>query len=609
MKKKDFVIFGARDWNNDWITQHRLATSLSKKGHRVLFVENTGVRSIKFKDFPRILERIKNWSKSTRGFRRINNNLVIYSPILIPLPYSRIAKFINSFFFNRILRYWLSKNNYNNIVFITFLATPLINDFIENSSCALKIYYSSDNHEMASENKNFLASEREIIDSSNLLFVTSQKLYEKFENQNKNIFKIPSGVELEKFDQINEEIIPEDIKKISKPIVGFIGGINNKIDIDLILSSAKNLKNYSFVMIGESENNLVKKLSIEKNIFFLGKKDHSVLKNYVKNFDCAIMPYKINKFTDAIYPAKINELLAVGKPVVSTNIYEMSSYNQENDNIIDVANSNDEFSNLIKINIENNSGQKLKKRNLISQKNSWSSRFLQITDIINKFIIEKKIENLNWEKNFILEYNKIKRTIFKYASTFLIFYFLIFVSPFPYFLGQNLTVNDLAKKSDAIIGLSGYGQESYINNSYQQRALDVFYYYNNKMGDKIILSGRKQHIEEFDLMKALLISMGIPRKDIIVLKIKSSSTFENMQNIKTLMDEKGFQSANIITGTYHQKRLEIIINKVVNNKNFQIVPETNIDKNKKWFFEFSKLKVIFYEFVSIIYNLIKYKNV
>lgn len=609
MKKKDFVIFGARDWNNDWITQHRLATSLSKKGHRVLFVENTGVRSIKFKDFPRILERIKNWSKSTRGFRRINDNLVIYSPILIPLPYSRIAKFINSFFFNRILRYWLSKNNYNNIVFITFLATPLINDFIENSSCALKIYYSSDNHEMASENKNFLASEREIIDSSNLLFVTSQKLYEKFENQNKNIFKIPSGVELEKFDQINEEIIPEDIKKISKPIVGFIGGINNKIDIDLILSSAKNLKNYSFVMIGESENNLVKKLSIEKNIFFLGKKDHSVLKNYVKNFDCAIMPYKINKFTDAIYPAKINELLAVGKPVVSTNIYEMSSYNQENDNIIDVANSNDEFSNLIKINIENNSGQKLKKRNLISQKNSWSSRFLQITDIINKFIIEKKIENLNWEKNFILEYNKIKRTIFKYASTFLIFYFLIFVSPFPYFLGQNLTVNDLAKKSDAIIGLSGYGQESYINNSYQQRALDVFYYYNNKMGDKIILSGRKQHIEEFDLMKALLISMGIPRKDIIVLKIKSSSTFENMQNIKTLMDEKGFQSANIITGTYHQKRLEIIINKVVNNKNFQIVPETNIDKNKKWFFEFSKLKVIFYEFVSIIYNLIKYKNV
>ena len=29
-----------------------------------------------------------------------------------------------------------------------------------------------------------------------------------------------------------------------------------------------------------------------------------------------------------------------------------------------------------------------------------------------------------------------------------------------------------------------YGKPSYINNSYQQRALDVFYYYNNEMGKK-----------------------------------------------------------------------------------------------------------------------------
>ena len=98
MKKIDFVIFGARDWNNDWITQHRLVTSLSKKGHRVLYVENTGVRSIKLKDFPRILERIKNWFGSTRGFKSIDENLSINSPILIPLPYSGIAKLINSFF-------------------------------------------------------------------------------------------------------------------------------------------------------------------------------------------------------------------------------------------------------------------------------------------------------------------------------------------------------------------------------------------------------------------------------------------------------------------------------------------------------------------------------
>ena len=68
----------------------------------------------------------------------------------------------------------------------------------------------------------------------------------------------------------------------------------------------------------------------------------------ILNFDCGIMPYKINKFTDAIYPAKLNEMLAVGKPIVSTNIYEIDFYNKDNKNIVDVAKSSDEFTNLIK---------------------------------------------------------------------------------------------------------------------------------------------------------------------------------------------------------------------------------------------------------------------
>ena len=96
------------------------------------------------------------------------------------------------------------------------------------------------------------------------------------------------------------------------------------------MSSADKLNSYSFVMIGEAETKLVAQLRAKKNIFFLGKKYHADLKKYIKTFDCGIMPYKINKFTDAIYPAKLNEMLAVGKPIVSTNIYEIDFYNKDN---------------------------------------------------------------------------------------------------------------------------------------------------------------------------------------------------------------------------------------------------------------------------------------
>ena len=38
--------------------------------------------------------------------------------------------------------------------------------------------------------------------------------------------------------------MPDDIKKIKKPIIGYIGGLNKKIDTELILKIAKERKNY-----------------------------------------------------------------------------------------------------------------------------------------------------------------------------------------------------------------------------------------------------------------------------------------------------------------------------------------------------------------------------
>lgn len=606
MKETDYIIFGARDWDNDWITQHRLVKSLSNNGHRVLFIENTGIRSAKFSDFPRIFQRIKNWYASSAGFRKLEKNISIFSPIIIPFPYSKIAKNINSLFFNRILRYWINKNRFSNIVYITFLATPLVNDFIEDSNSILKIYYSSDNHETASKNKNFLSLELNIVETSNLVFTTSQKLYEKFQDYNKDIYKIPAGVELDKFQITKNYSVPNDLKDIPKPIVGFAGGLNDKIDIDLLLKTTKRLNNYSFVIIGEVNNEIEQKLSLISNIYILGKKKHENLSKYIQSFDCGIMPYKVNEFTDSVYPSKLNEYLAMGKPVVSSNIYEMSYFNKENQNIVDIAIDENDFSNLIQNNIENDNIEKLKKRNLIASNNSWELRYAKISNYIYELIKIKKNENINWEKNFINEYKKLRKKASRYFLILSSLFFIFFISPLPYYVGETLVINDTPNKSDVIIGLSGYGQAAYINNSYQQRALDVYYYYNKRMGEKIILSGRRQLVEEFDLMKALLVSLGIPEKNIVLLKKPSSSTMENLENIVELMNKYDLKSANIISGSYHQKRVKMILNKIGNDKKFNLLAETNNQSESTWFFGYSKLKVIVYEFFSIIYNWSKF---
>ena len=50
MTNKDVIIISSIDWSTHWQMHHQLATSLVEAGHRVLFIENTGVRTPQLKD-------------------------------------------------------------------------------------------------------------------------------------------------------------------------------------------------------------------------------------------------------------------------------------------------------------------------------------------------------------------------------------------------------------------------------------------------------------------------------------------------------------------------------------------------------------------------------
>ena len=71
MKSKNFIIFSSIDWDINWQLHHELVTSLLDEGSKILFIENTGTRNLKFSDFSRVFSRIKKWfnSKYTCSFK------------------------------------------------------------------------------------------------------------------------------------------------------------------------------------------------------------------------------------------------------------------------------------------------------------------------------------------------------------------------------------------------------------------------------------------------------------------------------------------------------------------------------------------------------------
>ena len=95
LKNKNIICISSIDWDFIWQGHQEIMATFAKNGNRVLFIENTGVRTPRIKDIPRVKSRIKNWFKGVKGIRQEMENLYIFSPLVIPFPYLRVARFIN----------------------------------------------------------------------------------------------------------------------------------------------------------------------------------------------------------------------------------------------------------------------------------------------------------------------------------------------------------------------------------------------------------------------------------------------------------------------------------------------------------------------------------
>src|SRR5262249_51429866 len=121
----DIVCVSSIDWDFIWQGHQEIMSRLAAAGHRVLFVENTGVRTPQMRDLPRVRRRIENWWRGTNGFREERPNLFVYSPLVLPWPYLRPSRWINRLALGRAIRRWMRAAGFSQPVVWTVLPAPL----------------------------------------------------------------------------------------------------------------------------------------------------------------------------------------------------------------------------------------------------------------------------------------------------------------------------------------------------------------------------------------------------------------------------------------------------------------------------------------------------
>ena len=198
---------------------------------------------------------------------------------------------------------------------------------------------------------------------------------------------MPNGVDLEYFQSITE--ISHKLKDIPKPIIGFLGILQDRIDLDIMLNLAKNNPDKSIVLAGPVWPNFPKnKLQEFKNIHFLGPIKYEEIPALYNGFNVGIIPYKVNEFIKSTDPMKFYEYLAAGLPIVSTYVPGIERFG----NLIKVAKSPEEF-NLLANEALNEKRELTPDKLEILRNNTWQVRIEEMLGLINEKLTPSVIQS------------------------------------------------------------------------------------------------------------------------------------------------------------------------------------------------------------------------
>jgi glycosyltransferase involved in cell wall biosynthesis len=382
---RNIVCVSTIDWRFLWQAHQGVMSVFARAGNRVLFIENTGVRSAGWRDAKRITMRLEKWLSGEGRFRLVAENIFLYSPLALPFPYSRLAQRINRALVPSSIRRWLERNRFDDPILFTFLPTQFTLDLMDTIDPRLSIFYCMDKlSETSPEARHIVPYERRVLERCDLVFASSDRLVDHCRAHNPNVHLFCNGVSLEKFERawLGETAVPEDIARLPRPVIGYVGGLHRYVDQPLLRQLSERMPHATLALVGPQQVP-ANALRVLPNVHLLGPRPHARIPDYVYSFDACIIPYVVNNFTSNVSPAKLNEYLALGKPVVSTNLPEVRRFNERYGGVVATAATPADFVLHLEEALQRDTQALRRSRRAVAERNSWESRVEAMSRVID----------------------------------------------------------------------------------------------------------------------------------------------------------------------------------------------------------------------------------
>ena len=565
MNRHDVLCISSIDWDFIWQGHQEIMATLAADGHRVLFIENTGVRAPTVSDLPRIRKRLTNWWRATKGFREERPNLFVYSPLLLPFPYSRLARWANLFFIRRALGRWMEVTGFRRPIVWTFLPTPLALELIGSVDRQLTIYYCIDDFVSSSPGARKIASsENRLFKEADLVFVTSEQLRVKAVAAGAQAHLFPFGVSLARFEaaRSSDAPPPADLAALRRPIAGYVGGLHQWVDQHLLAAVAQRMPDVSFVLVGPEQTD-VSALKGVSNITLLGQRPHAEVPAYVKGFDVGLVPYKIADYTANVYPTKLNEYLAMGIPVVATDLVEIRRFNVHHGDIVKVAADVNQYVDAIRASLGVQPAEVVERRREVAESNSWGRRIAAMMALVEAGLIRKRASEQRWDAALRRVYRTARAHTVRALLVLVLLYGVLFHTNLIWWVAEPLRIESPPQQTDAIVVFAGgVGESGRAGGGLQERLKTAVDLYDAGHAPSLVLSsGFVYSFKEAEMMRALAIDHGVPANR-IAIEDRATNTLQNVAFTDAILKARGWHSILLVSSPYHMRRASLVWRKV-----------------------------------------------
>ena len=411
LSARDIIVISSIEWDFNWQGHQEIARRLALSGNRVLYVENMGVRTPGLRDARRVVGRASKWVRSLPldGVREVLPNLHVCSPLVLPPFGSKARQLLNRRVLLPLIRHAVEKLNFRSDIIWTYLPTDTGASLIQllRKPDGLTVYYCiADFAELTPFAEAMIQSERSIIEMSDVVFAQCKQLAERCSRRGKGVGIFPFGVNLDLFtptDNLGKRelqkgmietsepaLISAMMSKLPRPVIGYVGGIHRHFDTKMLAAMAHAKPDWSWVLIGPVQTPL-NSLEQTPNVHLLGSKAHKELPEYIANIDVGIVPYLRNEYTMTVVPTKINEYLAMGKPVVSTDLPQVRVFNDEHDVLIMSPNTTGAFLACIESALSLPSGEAIiARRREVAALSDWDTRIERMSNLLEQALLARK---------------------------------------------------------------------------------------------------------------------------------------------------------------------------------------------------------------------------